>query len=178
MHSPLLILVLLAAVVAVFPVYANPPVLKSGTPVIYLADNLDEKDRLGWCIDTEGRGYAEKLQAHSCKPKRAKPSDTQFRFDRATSQIQSVPFVGKCMTLTDANDKVWPFGLRDCKAGDETQSFEYDVETMEIRLGTDPSACVVVVAKSIIAGPFMSRDLVYAKCAATASKYKQWVVKP
>ena len=42
--------------------------IKTPSPVIHLKDNLDETDGLGWCIDTVGRGYAETLHAHSCKP--------------------------------------------------------------------------------------------------------------
>ena len=45
--------------------YSAPPDLKTPTPVIYLADNLDEQDNLGFCIDTVGRGFAERLHAHS-----------------------------------------------------------------------------------------------------------------
>ncbi|GAM60755.1 hypothetical protein JCM19232_3697 [Vibrio ishigakensis] len=60
--------------------FASAPDLKSATPVIYLADNLEEKDNLGWCIDTDGRGFSELLQAHSCKPAAEEPLDTQFRY--------------------------------------------------------------------------------------------------
>ena len=31
---------------------AAPPVLQTPEPVIYLADNIDEQEELGWCIDT------------------------------------------------------------------------------------------------------------------------------
>ncbi|MEP3045222.1 MAG: hypothetical protein ABJL55_04815 [Roseibium sp.] len=44
---------------------AEPPVLQTPAPVIFLADNMDEKDDLGWCIDTLGRGFGERLQTHS-----------------------------------------------------------------------------------------------------------------
>lgn len=44
---------------------AAPPELQTPEPVIYLADNIDEKDALGWCIDTLGRGWSEQLQTHS-----------------------------------------------------------------------------------------------------------------
>ncbi len=47
---------------------AEPPQLQTSAPVIFLADNLDEQDKLGWCIDTQGRGFSERLHAHSCKP--------------------------------------------------------------------------------------------------------------
>lgn len=172
-----LVAVFLLAAEAVV-VKAKAPALKSGVPVIYLADNLDEKDLLGWCIDTEGRGYAEKLQAHSCKPKRAAASDTQFEYIAESGQIRSVPFTGKCMALTDAKNEMWPFGLRDCKAGDAAQVFHYVPDSQEIQLGSDRSQCVVVAPASVMAGPFMSRDLLLASCAATSAQYKQWVVKP
>ncbi len=48
---------------------AAPPELQTPEPVIYLADNIDEKDNLGWCIDTLGRGWSEQLQTHSCNLK-------------------------------------------------------------------------------------------------------------
>ena len=47
---------------------AAPPELQTPAPVIYLADNLDEQDKLGWCIDTVGQGLSDRLHAHSCKP--------------------------------------------------------------------------------------------------------------
>ena len=59
--------------------FADPPDMKSPTPVIHLADNLDEADNLGWCIDTFGRGLSDRLNAHSCKPQ---GGDVQFRYVR------------------------------------------------------------------------------------------------
>jgi len=60
------------------------PILQTPSPVIYLADNLDEQDQLGYCIDTRGRGFNEKLHAHSCK---AKGGDVQFFYNKETLQI-------------------------------------------------------------------------------------------
>ena len=57
---------------------ASIPNIKTPAPVIYLEDNLGEKDQLGYCIDTKGRGFGEKLHAHSCKPR---GGDVQFRYD-------------------------------------------------------------------------------------------------
>lgn len=158
-------------------VFAQAPNVQSNTPVIYLADNLDEKDKLGWCIDTEGRGFAEKLQSHTCKEASRGITDTQFSYDPVSGQIRSVPFNEKCMTFSDPNNAVWPFGLLDCTAGDETQKFEYDPTSMEIRIGSDPSKCVVVAEKSIAAGPYMSRDLIYDDCDSVDERFKQWVVR-
>ena len=159
-----------------FSAQAAAPDLKSGTPVIYLADNLDEKDKLGWCIDTLGRGFAEKLQAHSCKPDRGNANDTQFSFNTTTGQIRSVPYKGKCMTLSAPDDKAVPFHLLDCQESEASQQFAYDAEAKEIKLGTDSSKCVSVGAASRSAGPFMSRQLVFTDCQSTDTALKQWVV--
>ena len=70
---------------------SNPPILQTPSPVIYLADNLDEKDQLGYCIDTRGRGFNEELHAHSCKPR---GGDVQFSYNKETLQICSVEFTG------------------------------------------------------------------------------------
>ena len=156
---------------------AEAPDIKSGTPVIYLADNLDEKDKLGWCIDTKGRGFSEILHAHSCKPDRGKDLDTQFSWHEESGQIRSVAFEGKCMTLNKPADPVEPFGLLDCTSDESAQQFVYDPESMEIRPATDPSQCVVVAQDSRAAGPFMSRDLIYASCQSIAKKHKQWIIK-
>ncbi len=32
---------------------ANPPILQTPSPVIYLANNLDQQDQLGYCIEHE-----------------------------------------------------------------------------------------------------------------------------
>lgn len=159
-----------------FVVNAEAPTLQSAAPVIYLADNLDEKDKLGWCIDTEGRGFAETLQAHSCKPDRGKANDTQFAYNADTGQIQSVAFEGKCMTLSSSNSDTHPFDLLDCADSQTSQQFSYDPKSMEIKLRSDGSKCVVVSNNSIIAGPFMSRDLIYQDCTMVDAPYKQWVV--
>ena len=87
---------------------AEAPLLQSGTPVIYLAENLDEKEQLGWCIDTRGRGFAETLHAHSCKPAGRTAKDTQFSYDAESGQIRSVAFEEKCMAFSDPENKVQP----------------------------------------------------------------------
>ena len=74
--------------------YSAPPDLQTPAPVIYLADNLDEQDNLGFCIDTVGRGFSERLHAHSCKPR---GGDVQFDYDRR--RIVSATYAGKCATL-------------------------------------------------------------------------------
>ncbi len=37
----------------------NKPLIQTEGPIIHLADNLDEPDQLGWCIDTEGRDFSD-----------------------------------------------------------------------------------------------------------------------
>ena len=75
---------------------SNPPILQTPSPVIYLADNLDEQDQLGYCIDTRGRDFNEELHAHSCKPK---GGDVQFSYNKETLQICSVEFTGNRIGL-------------------------------------------------------------------------------
>lgn len=48
---------------------------------------------------------------------------------------------------------------------------------MEIRIGSEPSTCVIVAPESIEAGPFRTRDLLYAGCGSVEDKFKRWVVK-
>ena len=103
--------------------------------------------------------------------------DTQFSYDVESGQIRSVAFEGKCMSLSDPENKVRPFGLLDCVSGEGSQKFVYDSQSMEIRIGSDTSNCVVVATESMAAGPYMSRDLTYANCGSVEEKFKQWVVK-
>ena len=90
---------LLLSSLVTLSVNAAPPELQTPEPVIYLADNIDEKDELGWCIDTLGRGWSEQLQTHSCKPQ---GGDVQFSYNKETRQIASVEFPGKCATLHES----------------------------------------------------------------------------
>lgn len=153
---------------------ADPPDLKTPSPVIYLADNLDEADRLGWCIDTLGRGYAENLQTHSCKPQ---GGDVQFMFDTATRRIASVEFAGKCMEVIAPEAPRIAFGLRDCADELPAQQFAFDSETGQITPAGERETCVAAGAESRSAGPFMSRDLILAPCATTAPELITWVVR-
>jgi hypothetical protein len=153
---------------------AATPELQTPAPVIYLADNLDEKDKLGWCIDTLGRGWSEQLQTHSCKPQ---GGDVQFSYDKETRQIMSVEFAGKCATLHEAAAAGVSFDLLDCSATSAVQVFIYNAETLEFMPEGDRSLCIAAGAASKSAGPFMSRNLELAPCASTDASLKQWVVK-
>lgn len=154
--------------------YSAPPDLQTPAPVIYLADNLDEKDRLGWCIDTVGRGFGEKLHAHSCKPR---GGDVQFRYDGDARRIASATYDGKCATLTAPAAAGVSLGLVDCSTDSAAQNFDYDAQAMEFRPGADKALCLVAGAASRSAGPFMSRALELAPCASADPARKQWRIK-
>ena len=80
--------------------YAAPPDLQTPAPVVYLADNLDEQDKLGWCIDTVGRGFGERLHAHSCKPRggdvpvRLRPGRAADRLGDLQGQVRDAAGAG------------------------------------------------------------------------------------
>ena len=154
--------------------YAAPPDLKTPAPVIYLADNLDEQDGLGWCIDTRGRGFSDRLHTHSCKPR---GGDVQFRYDEAARRIASATFSGKCAALLAPAATGVTLGLVDCAKNATGQVFDYDAAAMEFRPGADRSLCLVAGAASRSAGPYMSRGLALAPCASTDAKFKQWRIK-
>lgn len=160
----------LASLCLISASHADKPELQTPSPFIYLEDNLDEVDRLGWCIDTIGRGFAETLQAHSCKPW---GGDVQFVFKKDTGHIASVAFDGKCMTLSAPENAKVPFGLHDCST-EMTQKFVYDAATLQFRPAHDQSLCVAVAPTSRSAGPYMSRDLVLAPCDKTDSALLRW----
>ncbi len=154
--------------------YAAPPDLQTPAPVIYLADNLDEQDGLGWCIDTRGRGFSDRLHTHSCKPR---GGDVQFRYDEAARRIASATFAGKCAALLAPAAAGVTLGLLDCAKDASGQDFDYDAAAMEFRPGADPTLCLVAGAASRSAGPYMSRNLGLAPCASTGAKFKQWRIR-
>ncbi|MFT2097882.1 ricin-type beta-trefoil lectin domain protein [Marinomonas sp. 2405UD66-6] len=150
---------------------AGAPNLQTPNPVIYLADNLDEKDNLGWCIDTLGRGFSENLQTHSCKPT---GGDVQFSFEEDTGLIRSVAYPDYCMQYNGGSNPV--FGLVTCEASKSTQAFSYNSESMTISPANNAEQCVSVGQASKSAGPFMSRTLELTACAETDPLYRKWVV--
>jgi hypothetical protein len=165
---------LLAPLLVTFPAHADAPELQTPAPVIFLADNIDEKDELGWCIDTLGRGWSEQLQAHSCKPR---GGDVQFSYNEETRQIESAEFPGKCATLHGEIVAGASFDLLDCSPESAEQRFIYDAEALEFRPESDGNLCIAAGAESKSAGPFMSRVLELAPCESTDAILKQWVVK-
>lgn len=164
-----LILLLIAPVL----VNAAPPNLQTPSPVIYLVENLDEQDNLGWCFDTQGPGFAETLHTHSCKPQ---GGDVQFAYNAETQWIYSAEFAGKCATLNQSAASGVSFDLLDC--GDsQLQKFVYNAEAMEFMPVADQSLCIAAGANSRPAGPYMARTLELADCAATHVSLKQWIIK-
>lgn len=153
---------------------AAPPDVRTPAPVIHLADNLDEADGLGWCIDTIGRGLSDRLHAHSCKPQ---GGDVQFRLAETTGQIASVAFEGKCMAYLHPDDPSKPLGLVDCDETAGAQKFVYDPETMTIRPSLDDTKCLGVGANSRSAGPFMARDLAFSACSGTDMQFQKWIIR-
>ena len=171
---PKFMLATAALLVAVTAASAAPPDLRTPAPVIHLADNLDEADNLGWCIDTIGRGLSDRLHAHSCKPR---GGDVQFRFAETTGQIVSVAFEEKCMANLHPEDPTEPLGLVDCDASASAQWFTYDPDSMTIRPSEDETRCLSVGADSRSAGPFMSRNLRFSECSEAHIRFQQWVVR-
>ncbi|MEM7446413.1 MAG: hypothetical protein AAF414_24045 [Pseudomonadota bacterium] len=160
-----------ASILTAVPALAEPPDLQTPAPVIYLSDNLDEADRLGWCIDTLGRGFAESLQAHSCKPQ---GGDVQFTLEPGRGLVRSVAFPDYCMEHVPDADPV--FALNTCDATNPRQQFAYDLGTEAISPAGDPDLCVVVGEQSRQAGPFMSRPLLMALCSETDLAFRAWTV--
>ena len=171
-----MVVTLSAALIGLFgggSVFAAPPDVQTPSPVIYLADNLDEVDQLGWCIDTVGRGLSDRLHAHSCKPR---GGDVQFAYLEGSSQIASATFEGLCMAFRPDGTDV-PLRLVDCDTSASDQMFSYDAALKAFTLKDDQNLCLAVGETSRSAGPFMSRDLVLAACAATPDDLKKWVIQ-
>lgn len=159
---------------------AAPPAIQTPAPIIYLADNLDEQDRLGWCIDTVGRGFSDRLHAHSCKPATRRHGDVLFRHNAATGQIMSATYDGKCAELLSPAAAGTKLGLLDCAENAENQKFAYDAATGEFRAAAGNAGqglCLAVAPTSRKAGPFMSRGLMLGDCEKTGDKYKRWAIK-
>ena len=166
--------IVLAALIALPPVaHSAPPDLRTPAPVIHLADNLDEKDRLGYCIDTVGRGLSDRLHAHSCKPA---DGDVQFSFDVVSGQIRSAAYENKCAELLSAPAASVGLALLDC-SDSPLQRFEYVDATKAFHPAGSTELCLSAGAESRSAGPFMSRDLLLQACDGTEPGLRQWDIK-
>ncbi len=153
----------------------NPPMFTTSAPVIHLADNLDEESDFGFCIDTIGRGFGDRLHAHSCKPP-GSDEDVRYSFDTDSGQIASAGFEGFCMEALVGETNA--FGLVDCDASRSAQRFDYDAGTLEFHPRGDDSMCMSVGAESRPAGTWMARDLLLEPCAGVDPLLKSWVIFP
>ena len=152
---------------------ANPPILQTPSPVIYLADNLDEQDQLGYCIDTRGRGFNEELHAHSCK---AMGGDVQFFYNKETLQICSVEFTGYCIEMPGGASKGMSLRLVESDTSSSDQKFIYNEDSGEFAPKEDLTLCLAVGETSAAAGKYMSRSLTLELSSETDVKLKQWVI--
>jgi hypothetical protein len=151
----------------------NPPILQTPSPVIHLADNLDEQDQLGYCIDTRGRGFNEELHAHSCK---AMGGDVQFFYNKETLQICSVEFTDYCIEMPGGAAKGMSLRLVESNMSLSDQKFIYNEDSGEFVPEEDLTLCLAVGESSAAAGIYMSRSLTLELSSETDDKLKQWVI--
>ena len=83
---------------------------------------------MGWCIDTIGRGFADRLHAHSCKPH---GGDVQFLYREVTLQIISATFNDKCAEIIGPTLKGARLGLIKCSVNSLRQKFYFKRETSD-----------------------------------------------
>jgi hypothetical protein len=186
--------VLLGALIVLLSVgplqsFAAPPEIRTVGPVIYVADNLDEKDNLGYCIDTVGCGLSDRIHLHSCKPR---GGDVEFSYDVKTQQIKSATFENLCVELRtkkaidhaadtakseDKDQKTQQeFKLVRCR-NKMMQRFSYNEVSNQFHLTGADNFCLVAGSQSRAAGPFMSRNLELAHCVNIRPEYKTWTIQ-
>ena len=151
----------------------NAPIIQTPSPVIHLADNLDEQDQLGYCIDTRGNGFNEELHSHSCK---ASGGDVQFVYDNETLQICSVEFTGFCIEMSGGPIEGMSLSLVESLTDSPEQKFIYDLDNGEFRAEADTSFCLTVGDTSAAAGIYMFRTLTMELSAEIEQKFKTWVI--
>lgn len=159
-------------------VSADAPQVPSDVPFIVLADNLDEPNGYGFCLDTAGRGLSDFVQAHSCKPPakdgagNPTPNDTQFMYDADNMRVESVAYPGVCMQVL-MSTYTTAFALLDCD-DHPRQKFVLSSEDQTLRMGEDQTMCVSVTSETIEAGPWSRRDVALTACDETEDALKQW----
>lgn len=163
---------------ATTPALADNPKVPSDVPYIVLADNLDEPNGYGFCLDTAGRGQTDLLQSHSCKPAgkdnagNPTPNDTQFLYDAQNMRIESVAYPDMCMQVL-ISPYTTAFALLDC-SGHTRQKFLYSSDDKTFLMEEDQTMCLSVVSVTEEAGPWSRRDLALASCDETEDALKQW----
>ena len=157
------------------PALADAPNVPTPPPYIVLADNIDEPNGYGFCLDTKGRGQGELMHSHSCKPDRGENSyDVRFRFDTATGQIQSNTYAGQCVQVLRSG-RSSEFALLPCSEA-PGQKFTTGDGDGTIRLASDAESCMIVAPNTRPAGPWVARDLQLASCAETEDIRKRWTI--
>lgn len=151
----------------------NAPIIQTPAPLIHLADNLDEQDQLGWCIDTRGNGFAEDLHAHSCK---SNGGDVQFFYNEETYQICSVEYTGFCVEMSGGPVEGISLSLVESNADSPDQKFIYYEDSGEFRPEEDTNLCLAVGATSASAGIYMSRSLTLEPSSETEESLKKWII--
>lgn len=154
--------------------HPNAPRIQSPDPIIYLADNLDEQDQLGFCIDTDGKGFSDSLQVHSCKPN---GDDVLFYYDRETQQICSATYPGFCAAMLGGPQVGMTISLVESDPESPDQKFGYDDATGEFWPTESESLCLAAGSESDDAGPYMSRTLSLQPRASIDKRLKTWVVR-
>ncbi|MTH97676.1 RICIN domain-containing protein [Roseibium sp. RKSG952] len=172
-HSHLAVSSICLVLTSLTPALAAAPNLQTPPPVIYLSDNLGEKDNLGFCIDTVGRGMSDRLHAHSCKPQ---GGDVQFRYDPVTGHIISAAFDNMCAQLLDEPAPGVKLGLQPC-SDDPLQSFAYEPASEAIHPFEIKYLCLGSPGDTYAAGPYESRALELVNCDATPPAERRWSVE-
>ena len=153
---------------------SNAPNIQSPEPIIYLADNLDEQDKLGYCIDTDGKGFSDSLQVHSCIPN---GDDVLFYYDQETQQICSATYPGFVAAMVGGPKVDMTIHLVKSDPESSEQKFIYYKENGEFRPKENTNLCLAAGGASDAAGPYMSRTLSLQPRESTGKKLKTWVVK-
>ena len=153
---------------------SNAPNIQSPDPIIYLADNLDEQDKLGYCIDTDGKDFSDSLQVHSCKPN---GDDVLFYYDQETQQICSATYPGFSAAMIGGPKVGMTISLVKSEPKSSEQKFIYYKESGEFRPKENTKLCLAAGSESDDAGPYMSRTLSLQPTENTAKKLKTWIIK-
>ena len=151
----------------------NAPVILTPAPLIHLADNLDEQDQLGWCIDTRGNGFNENIHLHSCK---ASGGDVQFIYNEETLQICSAEFVGFCLEMSGGAFEGVSLILVESNTDTPDQRFVYNEDNGEFNAEEDTNLCLAAGDTSTAAGIYMSRSLTLELSSETEECLKKWVI--
>jgi len=152
----------------------NEPNVPSPDPVIHLADNLDEPDQSGFCIDTNGLDFSDTLQVHSCKPN---GDDVLFYYDEETQQICSATYPGFCAAMVGGPEVGMIISLIESDTESSEQKFIYDTDSREFVPVDNTDLCLAVGDTTNEAGPFVSRILTIQPREGTDVKLKTWVLR-